>query len=120
MAYYGAAPHPSIGGQNRNKTPARIYFFVFSLLYAVLLLDNVISLGCFGVKQAHVDSKTTEWTGKCILFGTFAGTHDGKNKVHLGSKGTCAFVLWGQASLSIVAFVWLGYSIIAAILGSKV
>ena len=116
MAFYRAAPWPSSRGRDRNKTLARLYFSVFSVLYAVLLLDNLISLGSFGAKQAETSSKTTEETGKCILF----GTNVGGNKVHLGPKRSCSFVLWGQSSLVIVAFMWLGYSILAAILGFKV
>ena len=111
---------------NTPKTFKRIYFVSFSVVFAVLLLVCVISLGTFGRKQAEVNSETRKemGRGRCILFGKYERTEkkDDKDTVYilLSPLGTCVFVLWGQVSLSIVVFVWLGYSIIAAILGFKV
>ena len=36
--------------------------------------------------------------------------------IELGESGACGFVLWGQASLLIVLFVWVVYNIVLLVL----
>lgn len=99
----------------RNKRPARCYYCFILVLFLMLFLDSTVSLGTFGAVQAEVNNF---WSPKnsCILFGSFV-TY---GCVDLPNIGSCAFVLWGLVSVTIVAFLWLIYSSVLFVLSPTV
>lgn len=112
----------------RNKGPARCYFVMMAVVYLALLLMAVVALGSFGVKQADITRRQhslgIDRNQVCILFAKFVRTEtkdDGQkvNIIELGSPGLCGYVLWGLISITIVAVVWLVYSIVLAVIGPK-
>lgn len=107
----------------RSRGRAKTYFFIFAVIFFVLLLDSVISLGAFGViqKRVHDFSSHLPSGSRCILFGHYDGQNeDEKPLIRLPDLGVCAFTLWGQVSITIVAFVWFLYSIVLIALGPQV
>ena len=87
----------------------------------------VVALASFGIKQAQITKRQLELgldrRETCILFAKFLGTRveDGQTVYVIGlrSPGLCGYVLWGLISITIVAFVWLVYSIVLAVIGPK-
>ena len=98
---------------DENKRQARCYYCFKMAVFLVLFLDSVVSLGSFGVIQAKV-SNIRPRAQSCILFGS-SGPH-----INLSTIGICAFILWGQISVTIVVFVWLIYYSVLCCLGTKV
>ena len=97
---------------SRNKGLSRCYYFFILVVFLVLFLDNIVSLGSFGVIQAKLSGSGD----RCILFGVRPDEHN----FILNKLGVCAFILWGQVSIIIVAFVWLIYSSVLLYLGTNV
>ena len=102
--------------RQRNKGPSRLYFIIFSVIFFALLLDSVISLGTFAVIQRRVVSfwPNLPNDSKCILFASYGGKRvsDGHVWIRLSKLGVCGYMLWGQVSVVIVAFMWMAYSIV--------
>lgn len=98
----------------RKRGVSRVYHVVMSIVFAVLLLISVISLGAFAAKHAEV-SESHSGRRTCILFGEKSG--DGT--AELSVNGPCAFVLWGQVSVTIVFLSWLIFSVVLTIIGPK-
>jgi hypothetical protein len=96
------------------------------VIFFILLLISVISLGSFGVVQKKVHDFSNELPpdSKCILFGRFFEKKKVNDKdrvvVKLPSLGPCGFALWGLVSIFIVAFVWFVYSIVMIAFGPPV
>ena len=113
---------------SRNKGPARCYFVMMAVVYFALVLMAVVALGSFGIKQAEITRRHLDLRGDpsktCVLFAKFLGTTDGPDgktiyNIELKSPGLCGYVLWGLISITIVAVVWLVYSIVLAVIGPK-
>ena len=87
------------------------------VVYFALLLMAVVALGSFGAKQADIDKRTRDFDPDhtCILFAKV----NEDNIVELNSPGLCGYVLWGLVSITIVAFVWLIFSIVLAAIAPK-
>ncbi len=100
----------------RNKTPARVYYIVLIVIFLALFLDSVISLGSFGVVQGRVNNLAS--IPQCILFGTFIRFDQTLQLsiIDFSRIGSCAFVLWGQVSIVIVSFVWIGFCVVQAVI----
>ena len=98
---------------SKKRGASRLYFVVVSVMFAVLLLISVISLGSFAAKHAEISDSTSGGRHSCVLFGR-------NSPLELGLNGYCAFVLWGQVTLIVVFLVWLIYSIVLTIVGPKV
>lgn len=108
-------------GPQRNKSPARFYHGLLTVVFLVLFLDSIISLGTFGMVQAKVHGLVPDdafTSGQCILFGTQVEKF-GEIKIRLSRVGSCAFVLWGQVSIVIVSFVWIVFSIVMAVVAPR-
>ena len=103
----------------RSKTRARIYYFILLLVCIVLLLDSVISLGSFGVIQARVNNFRTEVNNTCILYGTYAGEFEDYVAIDLSHIGSCAFVLWGQVTMVIIALGWMVFYVIQSVVAPR-
>ena len=101
--------------RSRSKW-VKVYFFVFAVIFFVLLLDSVVSLGSFGVLQRKVHDHTY---GQCILFGHNAGKKDDV-QYRLSPIGACAFALWAQVSIVLIAFIWFVYSVVMIAFGPPV
>ena len=92
------------------------------VVYFALLLMAVVALGSFGAKQADIDKLTRDINPDhtCILFAKHLGTDEnGIKRIRLNSPGLCGYVLWGLVSITIVAFVWLIFSVVLAAIGPK-
>ena len=106
--------------ETKKSKTARCYYCFMLVVFLVLFLDSVISLGIFGAIQAKVNNLRTS-NNTCILFGTLAtSTEDSVVCIDLPNVGSCAFVLWGLVSVTIVAFVWLIYFIVLFVLNTIV
>ena len=110
-------------GPTRNRGPSRCYNVAMVVVYFILLILAVVALGTFGKKQAEITQRRhqrNDYEHTCILFTTTLGYNDdGVWQVKLHSAALCGYVLWGLASVAIVVFVWLIYSIAQAIIGPK-
>ena len=116
---------PTTSQTRRNKGPSRCYNASFIVVYFVLLIVAVVALGSFGRKEAEIiarsrkEHNTTAYS--CILFTKYHGTNaSGVRFVHLHTSGLCGYVFWGLTSITVVAFVWLIYSVVQAAIGPKV
>ena len=104
---------------SQNKGPARCYFMMMAIVYVTLALMAVVALGGFGIKQAEIArSVCCDPSKTCILFAKLKNV-DGKAVIDFNLPGVCGYVLWGLISITIVAVVWLVYSIVLAIIGPK-
>ena len=97
----------------KNPT-ARCYYVFMFLVYLILFLVSVVSLGSFGVTEHQVRGFYAGYKqyNSCILYGAFKGydvDDDGNRRVivRLSNIGSCGFVLWGLISVMIVMFVWV-------------
>ena len=102
----------------RRKGPARLYHGLLTVVFLVLFLDSIISLGTFGTVQAKLESlrrRSLVPFGQCILF----GSRTEEDFIKLSQLGSCGFVLWGQVSIAIVAFVWIVVSIVMAVIAPR-
>ena len=112
---------------SRNKGPARCYFVMMAVVYFALVLMAVVALGSFGIKQAEITRRELNLgidpSKTCILFAKFLETRMENDKtvyvIELKSPGLCGYVLWGLISITIVAVVWLVYSIVLAVISPK-
>ena len=96
---------------SRNKGLARCYFVMMAIVYVTLAIMAVVALGGFGIKQAEIARRACCDPSKtCILFAKLKHV-DGKAVIDFNSPGVCGYVLWGLISITIVAVVWLVYSI---------
>ena len=113
---------PILTRPKRNKGPSRCYNIAMIVVYSALLLMAVVTLGLFGVKEAQIVDRARvlyNSTGNsCILYATYAGT-DRNGHLDLHSTALCGYVFWGLASITIVACVWLVYSIVQVVVGPK-
>ena len=100
----------------RSKAQSRCYNISFVAVYTVLLIMAVVALGSFGIKQNEISSqlKKSNFVDLCVLF----ITKDKDNILHSNVK-VCGYVFWGLTSITVVAFVWLIYSILQAAIGPK-
>lgn len=111
--------------EQSSRKPARCYYFMLILVFFILFIDCVVSLGSFGVIQYKVNNfykkdplHPNVTFNTCILFGKFSrDLENGIHVVKLTNIGSCAFVLWGLISIMIVAFVWLVFSIVLVFIG---
>lgn len=103
---------------SRNKKPARFYYVLMVLVFMVLFLDSVISLGSLGVVQQRLHNLSP--VSKCILFGSRGIDYDNDVVIYLPNVGACAFVLWGQVSIVVVSFVWIVLYISQAVIAPRV
>ena len=118
----------------RNKRPARCYFMTMAVVYLVLLITAVVALAHFGLREAEINRVNSQDklrlgvihpSQTCILFAKHADADDPDFDLpndfilDLHSSALCGYVLWGLISVTIVAFVWLVYSIVLAAIGSK-
>ena len=90
-----------------------------AIVFSVFLLINVIALGAFSVIQKRVaDFSSLLGQGpKCILFSQFRGlTSNTTISLEYSDVSVCGFVLCGLVSLTLVALLWLIYSIVLAVL----
>ena len=119
---------PPLPLYQRNKGPARCYYVLMAVLYAVLLLMAIVALASFGIKQSEINKRQQTLghpnSETCILFSKYIGTDEDPNgnpvyRIRLHTPGLCGYVLWGLTSITIVAFVWLIYSIVLAVVGPK-
>ena len=105
----------------RSKARARFYFSVIAVLFLILLIISVVSLGSFGVQQNRLSNFLAH---SCILYALPGGVDpdnpERKRILLKPAAGVCIFVLWGLASIGIVSLLLLIYSIILAIVGLKV
>jgi len=126
--YEGADSSTSLLGKPevmKNKSPARFYFSLLIFIFFALLLDSVVSLGTLGMIH-HKITKFLGYDGStsvnrtCILFAKYDNTAPTyPTEVVLSGVGLCAFVLWGQVSIVIVAFVWLVHCICMFVFGPR-
>ena len=91
-----------------------------AIVFSVFLLINVIALGAFSVIQKRVadfSSLLGQQGPKCILFSQFRGlTSNTTISLEYSDVSVCGFVLCGLVSLTLVALLWLIYSIVLAVL----
>ena len=88
-----------------------------AVVYLVVLLTAVISLGTFATKQNEIASLIDPRLSKCVLFASFSGgfTPGGEIALTPGQDAICVFSIWGEAAL---AFASLGMLIFAVVLAS--
>lgn len=105
----------------RSKGRARVYFFTSAVIYFMLVLDSIISLGAFGVLQKRVANSGDNLppTSKCILFAHYDGKRNGRTIFKLSDVDTCAYILWGLVSVSLLTFAWLVYTIVLIFIGPR-
>ena len=116
---YSTIVDASAPSGSENKRPARCYYCFMVVLFLMLFLVSVISLGSFGVIQAKVSNLWPIRAQSCILFASSPGSKPDKIYIDLSRISICAFVLWGQVSVTIVVFVWLIYNSVLFCLGTK-
>ena len=106
------APTPS----KRNGC-SRLFHCTMAVVYLVVLLTAVISLGAFATKQNEIASIVPDLLTepKCVLFVSYSGklNPDKLPKMKLGQDATCLMSIWGEAAL---AFASLGMFIFAVVL----
>ncbi len=103
----------------RKKTVSRIYFGIVGFFMFVLLLLCAIALGSFGEFQRQLSGfyKLPLLQGdKCMLFATV----NEDNIIRYNSYSPCIFIFWGLVSGIILSFTLFVYSIVMAVIGSKV
>ena len=114
---------PILTKPKRNKGPSRCYHVMMIVVYFALLLMAVVTLGTFGVKEAQIIHRArvqyNSTAYSCILYATYNSTGRNGNTVNLQSSALCGYVFWGLTSVTIVACVWLVYSIVQAAVGPK-
>ena len=110
----------------RNKRPAQCYFMFMAVVFLLLLITAIVALASFEIKEAEVrrlNSATKlgvlDHGRTCILFGENMKPGGVQVITNLGSPGVCGYVLWGLISVTIVAFVWLVYNVVLAVIGPK-
>ncbi len=109
--------------QQRNKKPARVFYVLLTIVFMVLFLDSVVSLGCFGMVQRELHNFQPQLQAdgsQCILFGSLGRQQNGDPGIYLPRIGTCVFVLWGQVSIVILSFVWIVYCVAQAVIAPRV
>ena len=102
---------------SRGQLWARIHYGVLAGVYLVLFIVALVALGTFAAAEAEVSDAASQrrLENKCVLYATI---RDGF--LVLSESSACGFVLWGQASLLIVLFVWLVYNIVLLVLARNV
>ena len=105
----------------RRKGSAKCYYLTSAVVYFVLVLDSIISLGAFGVMQKRVADFTDDLPqgSRCILFGEYYDKIGDLTIIKLSGLGVCVFTLWGQVSIAVLTFVWLVYRIILIFIGPR-
>ena len=115
----------------RKKAPARVYFGLVCVGMLLLLLLAVIALGSFAYKQKQLsklyagDVEGTNQEGSCILFAdgnpTGGKTPDGDKEVlfKFHNFAPCHFIYWALSSGTVLAGVFLLYSIVLTIAGPR-
>ena len=73
-----------------------------AVVYFVVLLTAVISLGTFVAKQNDIASTTFPGLPRCVLFASYEGhiDPDGLPQIKLGQDAICLFSIWGEAALA--------------------
>ena len=113
-------------GKEKRNGGTKCYQSLMVVVFFVMFLISVVSLGSFGVMQ-HKVSKFWDIPdlnvhyNTCILFGSYNRTDpDGTVHINLSTIGSCAFTLWGLMSVMLVMFIWLIYSFVLIFCGPKV
>ena len=90
-----------------------------AVVYAVLLLIKVVTLGTFGRQFADTtrfwrDHVASSVNAVCVLYGS--DSIDSFNP-SLGNNASCGFVFWGVVTMILVMVVWMVVYVMMAILG---
>jgi len=93
-----------------------------AVVYLVVLLTAVISLGTFATKQNEIASTTYPFLSRCVLFASYSGhinPDDGSPTIKLGQDAICVFSIWGEAALAFASLGMLIFAVVLASIGTK-
>ena len=109
------APIPS----KRNGC-SRLFHCIMAVVYFVVLLTAVISLGTFATKQNDIASITFPGLPRCVLFASYEGhiDPDGLPQIRLGQDAICLFSIWGEAALACVSLGMFIFAVVLAFIGT--
>ena len=93
-----------------------------AVVYLVVLLTAVISLGTFATKQNEIASTVPDFlTGpRCVLFASYSGELDPDNQlpiIKFGQDATCLISIWGEAALACASLGMFIFAVFLACTG---
>ena len=94
-----------------------------AVVYLVVLLTAVISLGTFATKQNEIASTVPDLsTGpRCVLFVSYSGNFDPDTKIPImrfGQDATCLISIWGEAALACASLGMFMFAVVLACTGT--
>lgn len=97
----------------------RIYYFVMVVIFTVILVIQLVTLGTFGVQFSRTRSFWSKNnlgpTAVCVLYGD-KGTDIMYNPI-LSNNASCGFTLWGLVTVIIVLIIWIVFHVIMGLIG---
>lgn len=97
-----------------KRWSARLYYVLLAVVYLVILIIELVTLGTFGVEFTRTNSLYTT-DPVCVLYGSATETNE--VNVLLNNNASCGFTFWGIVTVVLVLLVWTGLHIVMALCG---
>ena len=100
---------------------SRLFHCIMAVVYLVVLLTAVISLGTFATKQNEIAS-TALLGPSCVLFSSYSGKIDQNNQlpiIKFGQDAACVFSIWAEAALACASVGMFIFAVVLAAIGTQ-
>lgn len=94
-------------GRCCKRAGQRFYYLVMTILYGIVLVIELVTLGTFGVQFSRMRSHFS--SDVCVLYAD--------NNLNPGNNASCGFTLWGLVTIIVVLLVWMVFHVIMALIG---